>query len=69
MTYGDCQGEMDVFNQALFEVLAEGDAQGSVFTFPKPTVNITDQFEFNHPRHQPLWKATAKYGIPYFAIS
>jgi ribonucleoside-triphosphate reductase len=67
LTYGQCQEEMDRFNRCFFKVLAAGDAQGRVFTFPTPTLNITDNFDFSHPRHQPLWEATAKYGIPYFA--
>ena len=67
LTYGHCQEEMDRFNRCLFKVLADGDAQGRVFTFPIPTVNITESFDYAHPRHQPLWEATAKYGIPYFA--
>jgi len=65
--YGDYQTEMDLFNRCLLEVLAEGDAKGRVFTFPIPTVNITADFAFDDPRHRPLWEATARYGIPYFA--
>ena len=53
LTYGQCQAEMDRFNRCLFKVLAAGDAQGRVFTFPIPTVNITKDFDFSHPRHQP----------------
>jgi ribonucleoside-triphosphate reductase len=65
--YGDYQLEMDLFNRCLLEVLAAGDAKGRVFTFPIPTVNITKDFDYDDPRHRPLWEATAKYGIPYFA--
>lgn len=65
--YGDYQAEMDLFNRCFLQVLAEGDAKGRVFTFPIPTVNITKDFQYDDPRHQPLWEATAKYGIPYFA--
>lgn len=65
--YGDYQPEMDLFNRCFLQVLAEGDAKGRVFTFPIPTVNITRDFAFDDPRHRPLWEATAKYGIPYFA--
>jgi len=66
-TYGDFQREMDAFNSALLEVLAEGDAKGRVFTFPIPTYNITADFDWDAPGLEPLWRATAKYGIPYFA--
>ncbi|MFW5858925.1 MAG: ribonucleoside triphosphate reductase [Planctomycetota bacterium] len=65
--YGDYQDEMDLFNRCLLAVLAEGDHKGRVFTFPIPTVNITEGFDYSDPRHRPLWEATARYGIPYFA--
>ncbi|TVR42803.1 MAG: ribonucleoside triphosphate reductase [Planctomycetota bacterium] len=65
--YGDYQYEMDLFNQAFFEVMAEGDAKGRVFTFPIPTINIGPDFNFTDPRHDKLWEVTARYGIPYFA--
>lgn len=64
--YGDFQKEMYIFNKALLEVLSEGDADGRVFTFPIPTYNITKDFEWDSSALEPLWKATAKYGIPYF---
>ncbi|MBN2370082.1 MAG: ribonucleoside triphosphate reductase [Vicinamibacteria bacterium] len=66
-TYGDFQREMDVFNRAFLEVMIEGDAKGRVFTFPIPTYNVTRDFDFDDPRLEPLWLATARYGIPYFA--
>ncbi|WP_051345872.1 ribonucleoside triphosphate reductase [Thermodesulfovibrio yellowstonii] len=66
-TYGEFQREMDMFNQALFEVLSEGDAKGRVFTFPIPTINITKDFDWNSPVVDLIMQATAKYGIPYFA--
>ncbi|MBN2339584.1 MAG: ribonucleoside triphosphate reductase [Acidobacteria bacterium] len=65
--YGDFQKEMDLFNRAFLEVMAEGDADGRVFTFPIPTYNITADFDWDAPGLEPLWAATAKYGIPYFA--
>lgn len=66
-TYGDFQKEMDLFNRAFLEVMVEGDAQGRVFTFPIPTYNITRDFDYDDPRLLPLWEATARYGLPYFA--
>ncbi|MDP2650057.1 MAG: ribonucleoside triphosphate reductase, partial [bacterium] len=66
-TYGEFQNEMDMLNQALFAVLAEGDAAGRVFTFPIPTVNVTRDFDWENPKLQGLWDITAKYGIPYFS--
>jgi ribonucleoside-triphosphate reductase (formate) len=65
--YGDFQPEMDTFNRAFVEVMAEGDAMGRVFTFPIPTYNITKDFDWNNPNLEGLWKMTAKYGVPYFS--
>jgi ribonucleoside-triphosphate reductase len=66
-TYGEFGKEMEMFNRALLEVMAEGDAKGRVFTFPIPTYNIGEDFDWDDPNLEPLWEATAKYGIPYFA--
>ena len=65
--YGDMQKEVDMFNSAFAEVMAEGDAKGRVFTFPIPTYNITDDFDWNSPVAQKIFEATAKYGTPYFS--
>ena len=65
--YGDYQEEMNTLNKALLEVLTEGDANGRVFTFPIPTVNITKDFNWDNPVIENLWEASAKYGIPYFS--
>ena len=65
--YGDYQREMDLFNKAFLEVMIEGDARGRVFTFPIPTYNVAEDFDYDDPRLDPLWEATARYGIPYFA--
>lgn len=65
--YADFQEEMNMFNKALFEVMAEGDARGRVFTFPIPTVNVTKDFEWDNPNLSGLWEITAKYGVPYFS--
>ena len=66
-TYGEFQREADMFNRALLEVMIEGDAKGRVFTFPIPTYNVTRDFDYDDPRYEALWVATARYGIPYFA--
>jgi ribonucleoside-triphosphate reductase len=65
--YGDMQPEMDMFNSAFAEVMIEGDAKGRVFTFPIPTYNITDDFDWDAPVSQKIFEATAKYGTPYFS--
>lgn len=66
-TYGDFQEEMSLLNKAFYETLMEGDAKQRVFTFPIPTVNITKDFDWDNPDLDPLWEATAKYGVNYFA--
>ena len=66
-TYAEFQHEMNLINRAFAEVLLEGDARGRVFTFPIPTYNISKEFAWDNPVLEPLWQATAKYGIPYFA--
>jgi ribonucleoside-triphosphate reductase len=65
-TYGDLHQEMAMINRAYIEVMMRGDAKGRVFTFPIPTYNITQNFDWNHPNCEPLFEMTAKYGLPYF---
>ena len=65
--YGEFQREMDMFNRAFSEVMAEGDARGRPFTFPIPTYNITKDFEWDNENYIPIWEMTRKYGIPYFS--
>jgi len=65
-TYGDLQPEMDMINRAYIEVMMAGDAKGRVFTFPIPTYNITDDFDWHSPNAELLFEMTAKYGLPYF---
>jgi ribonucleoside-triphosphate reductase len=66
-TYGDFQEEMDLFNKAFAEVMLEGDASGSVFSFPIPTYNITKEFDWDNEKYDPIWEMASKYGIPYFS--
>jgi len=66
-TYKDFVKEMDILNKAFLEVMAEGDAQGRVFTFPIPTYNISKDFNWNDKNLDKLWEVTAKYGIPNFS--
>ncbi len=66
-TYKDFQEEMNIFNKAFLQVMAEGDAKGRVFTFPIPTYNITKDFNWDDPNMHDLWEMTAKYGVPYFS--
>lgn len=65
-SYGDLQAEMDMINRAYIEVMMAGDAKGRVFTFPIPTYNITDDFDWHSANAELLFEMTAKYGLPYF---
>jgi ribonucleoside-triphosphate reductase (formate) len=64
--YGDLQVEMDMINRAYIEVMMQGDAKGRVFTFPIPTYNITEDFDWHSENAELLFEMTARYGLPYF---
>jgi ribonucleoside-triphosphate reductase len=66
-TYSQFQEEMNMFNKAFLQVMAEGDAKGRVFTFPIPTYNMTKDFNWDDKNLDALWDMTAKYGVPYFS--
>ncbi|MCB8963682.1 MAG: ribonucleoside triphosphate reductase [Bacteroidales bacterium] len=65
--YGDFQPELTLINRAFAEVMIEGDANGSLFSFPIPTYNITPDFDWENKDYDMIWEMTAKYGIPYFS--
>ncbi len=65
-TYGELQPEMDLINRAYIEVMTVGDTTGRVFTFPIPTYNITEDFDWESENADRLFAMTAKYGLPYF---
>lgn len=58
--------EMSVINRAYIEVMTNGDAKDRVFTFPIPTYNITEDFDWSDPNTELLFEMTSKYGLPYF---
>ncbi len=66
MTYKNFQNEMDLINQAFYEVMTEGDRTGQPFTFPIPTVNITEDFNWHGKNTDLLFENTAKMGSSYF---
>ncbi len=66
MTYGDFQSEMDRINIAFYEVLTKGDKCSQPFTFPIPTVNITENFDWDSKVASVLFENTAKMGSSYF---
>ena len=65
--YKDFQKEMNMLNTAFAEAMMDGDAKGRVFTFPIPTYNITEDFDWESPVTEKVFEMTAKYGIPYFS--
>ncbi len=66
LTYKDFKKEMDMLNRAFLEVMTQGDAKGRIFTFPIPTYNITEDFDWDSENTDLLFEVTAKYGLPYF---
>ena len=65
-TFGELEEEIKMINKILIEIYTEGDGNESVFTFPIPTYNITEDFDRDDPDADALFEMTAKYGIPYF---
>jgi len=65
-TYADYQEEMNMINKAFIEVMTAGDMNGSVFTWPIPTYNVTKDFDWDSENARLLFGMTAKYGLPYF---
>ena len=65
-TYKDFQKEIEMIDVAYYEVMTEGDNEGQPFTFPIPTVNITEDFDWNTPAANALFENTAKVGSSYF---
>ncbi|NKQ40155.1 MAG: ribonucleoside triphosphate reductase [Sulfurovum sp.] len=66
MTYKHFQHEMNLINKAYYEVMTEGDKTGQPFTFPIPTVNITEDFDWYGENTDLLFENTAKIGSSYF---
>ena len=66
LTYKNFQPEMNLINRAYYEVMTEGDKTGQPFTFPIPTVNITEDFDWYGENTDLLFENTAKIGSSYF---
>ncbi|HJT75173.1 MAG TPA: ribonucleoside triphosphate reductase, partial [Chitinophaga sp.] len=66
LRYEHFQKEMNIINKAYYTVMTEGDANGQPFTFPIPTVNITEDFDWNGENVDLLFENTAKIGSSYF---
>lgn len=66
LRYEHFQTEMNMINRAYYTVMTEGDANGQPFTFPIPTVNITEDFDWYGENTDLLFENTAKIGSSYF---
>lgn len=66
LTYKDFKPEMNSINRAYYEIMTEGDKTGQPFTFPIPTVNITEDFDWYGENVDILLENTAKIGSSYF---
>lgn len=66
LCYKHFQEEMNLINKAYYTVMTEGDANGQPFTFPIPTVNITEDFDWYGENTDLLFENTAKIGSSYF---
>ncbi|MDD5586886.1 MAG: ribonucleoside triphosphate reductase, partial [Alphaproteobacteria bacterium] len=66
MTYANFVPEMERIVLAYYEVMTEGDSTGQPFTFPIPTVNITEQFNWDNKIADAVFENAAKVGSSYF---
>ena len=57
---------MNMINEALLDVLIEGDASGTPMTFPVLTVGVTEDFPWESDIAKKIFQVTAKYGTPFF---
>jgi ribonucleoside-triphosphate reductase len=66
LTYKHFQPEMETICKAFYEVMTEGDSNEQPFTFPIPTVNITEDFNWDSEASTALFENSAKVGNSYF---
>lgn len=66
LTYKHFQQELEMIDIAYYEVMTRGDEDGQPFTFPIPTVNITEDFNWDSKAADALFENTAKIGSSYF---
>jgi len=65
--YSEFGEEMKMLDKAFYASMIKGDKSGRPFSFPIPTINITPDFPWEDPALDPMFEASAKYGINYFA--
>lgn len=66
LCYKHFQKEMEMIDVAFYEVMTEGDSNEQPFTFPIPTVNITEDFNWESKAADALFENTSKVGNSYF---
>ncbi len=66
MSFAHFAPEMELINLAYYEVMTEGDSTGQPFTFPIPTVNITEDFDWDSKVATAIFENAAKVGSSYF---
>lgn len=66
MSFAHFEAEMELINLAYYEVMTEGDATGQPFTFPIPTVNITEDFNWDSRVATAIFENAARVGSSYF---
>ncbi len=66
MTFKHFTEEMEMINIAYYEVMTEGDSHGQPFTFPIPTINLTEDFDWDSKVADAIFDNTAKVGSSYF---
>ena len=66
LAYKHFEFEMRLIVKAFYETLNEGDEAGRPFTFPIPTVNITEDFDWDDENANLIFENAGKYGSSYF---
>ena len=66
LTYGDFEPEMHRIIKIFYEILSEGDKNSQPFTFPIPTINLTEDFDWDSEVADAIFTNTAKMGSSYF---
>jgi ribonucleoside-triphosphate reductase len=66
LTFAHFLPEMEMICIAYYEIMTEGDSTGQPFTFPIPTVNITEDFDWKSKVADAIFENAAKVGSSYF---
>jgi ribonucleoside-triphosphate reductase len=65
-TYDDFLDESYMILEAFNEVMGEGDADGNIFTFPIPTINLIKSTDFSSDLFYKIAETDAKFGNYFF---